>query len=69
VIEARLVRVGGFARGSEHGTRLLSLKLLRYDHQPHRDQGYYHWAHQWPHLGKLVLRLLKFSDLLAVKKE
>ncbi len=50
-------------------TRLLSLKLLRYDHQPHQDQAFYHWAYHWTHLGKLVLRLLKFSDLLAVKKE
>lgn len=48
-------------------TRLLSLKLLRYDHQPHQD-GSFSWAYHWTHLGKLVLRLLKFSDLLAVKK-
>ena len=50
-------------------TRLLSLKLLRYDQQPNLDGASFSWAYHWTHLGKMVLRLLKFSDLLAAKKE
>jgi hypothetical protein len=50
-------------------TRLLALKLLRYDQQSNPDQGSYYWAYHWTHLGKLVLRLLGFSDHLAVKQK
>ena len=49
-------------------TRLLSLKLLWYDQQSNADGVSFSWAYHWTHLGKLVLRLLKFSDLLAVKE-
>jgi hypothetical protein len=47
--------------------RLLSLKLLRYDQQPNADGVSFSWSYHWTHLGKLVLRLLKFSDLLDMK--